>query len=75
MPNGSAQPIVGKAILKERGLYVDESWYWISVGALFAFSVLFNVLFILAITYLNRKSILLLNFSNYVVLNGGRIIF
>ncbi|KAM7522495.1 hypothetical protein LguiA_012397 [Lonicera macranthoides] len=53
MPNGSAQPTVGKAILKERGLYVDESWYWISVGALFAFSVLFNVLFIVAITYLN----------------------
>ncbi|KAK2994426.1 hypothetical protein RJ640_009653 [Escallonia rubra] len=53
MPNGSAQPTVGKTLLKERGLFVDEYWYWICIGALFGFSVLFNILFILALTYLN----------------------
>ncbi|KAK3015866.1 hypothetical protein RJ639_006554 [Escallonia herrerae] len=53
MPNGSAQLTVGKTLLKERGLFVDEYWYWICIGALFGFSVLFNILFILALTYLN----------------------
>ncbi|KAK2994423.1 hypothetical protein RJ640_009650 [Escallonia rubra] len=48
MPNGSAQPTVGKTLLKERGLFVDDYWYWICIGALFGFTVLFNILFILA---------------------------
>ncbi|KAM7496878.1 hypothetical protein LguiA_021292 [Lonicera macranthoides] len=53
MPNGSAEPTVGKTLLKERGLFVDEHWYWICIGALVGFSLLFNVLFIVALTYLN----------------------
>lgn len=57
MPNGSAEPTVGKTLLKERGLFVDEHWYWICIGALVGFSLLFNVLFIAALTYLNHKSI------------------
>ncbi|KAF6166044.1 hypothetical protein GIB67_012941 [Kingdonia uniflora] len=44
---------VGKALLRARGLYTDEYMYWVCIGALFAFSVLFNVLFILALTYLS----------------------
>ena len=36
-------------------MYTTESMYWICVIALFAFSLLFNVCFILALTYLNRK--------------------
>ncbi|CAI0407524.1 unnamed protein product [Linum tenue] len=46
---------VGKAILKSRGFFTDESWYWICIAALFGFSVLFNVCFIAALSYLNRK--------------------
>lgn len=50
--NGS-EPTVGKALLKQRGLYRTESWYWISILALFTFSILFNILFTLALTFLN----------------------
>ncbi|XP_072999974.1 ABC transporter G family member 48-like isoform X2 [Typha latifolia] len=46
-------PTVGKAILKSRGLFVDGYWYWVAIGALVGFSILFNLLFILALTYLN----------------------
>ncbi|PON48574.1 ABC transporter-like [Trema orientale] len=49
---GSSQPTVGKTLLKERGLFVDEYWYWICIGALLGFSLLFNVLFIAALTFL-----------------------
>ncbi|KAI4334274.1 hypothetical protein L6164_018984 [Bauhinia variegata] len=49
----TSQPTVGKTLLDDRGLFVTESWYWISNGALFGFSILFNILFILALTYLN----------------------
>ncbi|WOL15669.1 hypothetical protein Cni_G24450 [Canna indica] len=44
---------VGTAILKSRGLFVNDYWYWISIGALIGFAILFNTLFILSLTYLN----------------------
>ncbi|KAK8959475.1 ABC transporter G family member 34 [Platanthera guangdongensis] len=44
---------IGKAILKSRSMFVNGYWYWISIGALFGFTVLFNICFILALTYLN----------------------
>lgn len=50
-----SEPTVGKLLLKQRGLYTEEYWYWICIGALFGFSLLFNVLFIAALTFLNRK--------------------
>ncbi|XP_077235852.1 pleiotropic drug resistance protein 2-like [Tasmannia lanceolata] len=46
-------PTVGKAVLKSRGLFVDDYWYWISIGALIGFSIIFNLCFIAALTYLN----------------------
>ncbi|KAF7152276.1 hypothetical protein RHSIM_Rhsim01G0207000 [Rhododendron simsii] len=49
--NGSSLTI-GKTLLKERGLFVTETWYWICIGALIGFSLLFNALFILALTYM-----------------------
>lgn len=48
-------PTIGKVILKSRGFFTDAYWYWISISALFAFSILFNILFIGALTYLNRE--------------------
>lgn len=54
-PANSSEPTVGKTLLKERGLFTTESWYWICIIALFTFSALFNVLFVAALTYLNRK--------------------
>ncbi|KAF3455333.1 hypothetical protein FNV43_RR05781 [Rhamnella rubrinervis] len=49
----SSQPTVGEALLKERGLFTDEYWFWICIGALLGFSLLFNALFIAALSYLN----------------------
>ena len=48
-------PTVGKVLLKARGFFTDDYWFWICIGALFGFSLLFNILFIAALTYLNRK--------------------
>ncbi|XP_030534266.1 pleiotropic drug resistance protein 2-like isoform X1 [Rhodamnia argentea] len=47
------EPTVGKVLLKSRGFFVDDYWYWICIGALFGFSLLFNILFIAALTWLN----------------------
>ncbi|KAL6326644.1 hypothetical protein AAG906_009770 [Vitis piasezkii] len=47
------EPTVGKALLKARGMFVDGYWYWICVGALMGFSLLFNICFIVALTYLD----------------------
>ncbi|KAK9266397.1 hypothetical protein L1049_025254 [Liquidambar formosana] len=56
-PIPTGEPTVGKTLLKQRGLFVEEYWYWICIGALLGFSLLFNCLFIAALTYLNRKSL------------------
>ncbi|KAI6669871.1 hypothetical protein NL676_004756 [Syzygium grande] len=53
-PPGTSEPTVGKALLAQRGLYRTESWYWIGIMALFTFSILFNILFTVALTFLNR---------------------
>ncbi|KAI3814151.1 hypothetical protein L1987_18898 [Smallanthus sonchifolius] len=44
---------VGEALLKSRGFFTEEYWFWISVGALLGFSMIFNILFIVALTFLN----------------------
>ncbi|XP_051142599.1 pleiotropic drug resistance protein 2-like isoform X2 [Andrographis paniculata] len=48
-----SEPTVGKVLLKLRGMYTEDYMYWICVVALFGFSILFNVCFIVALTYLN----------------------
>ncbi|XP_058739078.1 ABC transporter G family member 39-like isoform X1 [Vicia villosa] len=49
-------PTVGTVLLKARGLYTEHYWYWICIGALVGFTILFNILFLLALTYLNPFS-------------------
>ncbi|ONI27828.1 hypothetical protein PRUPE_1G106900 [Prunus persica] len=44
---------LGNEVLTSHGLNFDGSFYWISVGALFGFTVLFDLGFALALTYLN----------------------
>ncbi|XP_042504440.1 pleiotropic drug resistance protein 1-like [Macadamia integrifolia] len=44
---------LGVAVIKSRAIFTDANWYWIGVGALIGFVFLFNVLFTLALTYLN----------------------
>ncbi|KAG9445118.1 hypothetical protein H6P81_016458 [Aristolochia fimbriata] len=47
---------VGKAILRSRGMFTEWHWYWISVGALLGFSLLFNVLCVLGLEYLKAPN-------------------
>ncbi|XP_058199071.1 pleiotropic drug resistance protein 2-like isoform X2 [Rhododendron vialii] len=51
--NGTSQPTVGKTLLDGRGLFVEEYMFWVCIAALFGFSLLFNGLFIAALTYLS----------------------
>ncbi|GFY93424.1 pleiotropic drug resistance 6 [Actinidia rufa] len=46
-------PTVGKVLLESRGFFTDDYMFWVCVGALVAFSLLFNVMFIAALTLLN----------------------
>lgn len=48
-------PTIGTALLKSRNLFVEERWYWISIAALLGFSLVYNVCFLAALKYLNRK--------------------
>ncbi|OWM79111.1 hypothetical protein CDL15_Pgr003282 [Punica granatum] len=47
------EPTVGKVLLSSRGFFTEDYWFWICIGALFGFSLLFNVLFVGALTWLN----------------------
>ncbi|XAR64649.1 Sulfate-transporting ATPase [Bertholletia excelsa] len=49
-------PTVGIALLKTRSFFTEDYMFWVCVGALFGFSILFNILFIAALTYLNAPS-------------------
>ncbi|KAE8678602.1 ABC transporter G family member 36 [Hibiscus syriacus] len=46
---------LGVQLLRNYDVPNNENWYWIGAGVLFGFTVLFNVLFTFALTYLNRK--------------------
>ncbi|KAL0923809.1 hypothetical protein M5K25_004587 [Dendrobium thyrsiflorum] len=43
---------LGIIILKSRGIFPEENWYWIGAGALFGYVLIFNFLFIVALSYL-----------------------
>jgi hypothetical protein len=49
---------LGVQILKARGIFVDPNWYWIGVGALLGYIMLFNVLFVLFLDWLGREYLL-----------------
>ncbi|KAL7195797.1 hypothetical protein ACSBR1_035934 [Camellia fascicularis] len=46
-------PTIGKALLTTRSFYKDDYMFWVCIVALIGFSLLFNVLFIVALTFLN----------------------
>ncbi|KAJ7527147.1 hypothetical protein O6H91_16G039300 [Diphasiastrum complanatum] len=52
-PLNNSQETIGVAVLKSRGLFPYWYWYWISIGVLIGYAFLFNVIFTLALTYLN----------------------
>ncbi|XAR64951.1 Iron-chelate-transporting ATPase [Bertholletia excelsa] len=57
------EPTVGKALLKARGMFVDDYMYWVCVIILFGMSVIFSLGFVAALTYLDpiedSKSVIL----------------
>lgn len=42
--------------MRARSLFPKSYWYWIGLGALLGYTVLFNILFTLFLSYLNRKT-------------------
>ncbi|KAK8943596.1 Pleiotropic drug resistance protein 12 [Platanthera guangdongensis] len=44
---------LGLVVMENADVYTGEKWYWIGIAALIGFAILFNMLFTLAITYLN----------------------
>ncbi|KAF9674338.1 hypothetical protein SADUNF_Sadunf10G0116900 [Salix dunnii] len=53
MLNGNTT--MGDAVLTSHGLNFEGYFYWISLAALFGFTILFDLGFILALTYLKRN--------------------
>ncbi|CAL0322060.1 unnamed protein product [Lupinus luteus] len=52
-PSSDGQTTIGLATLNNFGAQSEKKWYWIGVGALLGFVVVYNVLFTLALMYLN----------------------
>jgi hypothetical protein len=57
---------LGISILKSRGIFTDAKWYWIGFSALIGYTLLFNILFTVALSFLSRKCIYY--FRNFVYL-------
>ncbi|KAL3726504.1 hypothetical protein ACJRO7_031406 [Eucalyptus globulus] len=52
-PNSSTNEPLGIQVLKSRGFFTEAYWYWIGLGALFGFIILFNFGFSVALALLN----------------------
>ena len=50
---------LGVQVLESRGFFTHAYWYWIGVGALIGFIFLFNILFTLALTFLNGEYLIM----------------
>ncbi|KAJ7956612.1 Pleiotropic drug resistance ABC transporter [Quillaja saponaria] len=44
---------LGEAVLRSRSLFPESYWYWIGIGAMLGYTVLFNTLFTIFLAYLN----------------------
>ncbi|KAH9622500.1 hypothetical protein KSS87_017391 [Heliosperma pusillum] len=44
---------LGKTVLDSRGIFTNAYWYWIGLGALVGYVLLFNVMYTITLTYLN----------------------
>ncbi|KAL6842534.1 hypothetical protein ACP4OV_027378 [Aristida adscensionis] len=50
--SAASNETLGVQVLKSRGVFPEAKWYWIGFGAMIGFTILFNALFTLALTYL-----------------------
>ncbi|KAK2986390.1 hypothetical protein RJ640_008801, partial [Escallonia rubra] len=57
---------IGKQTLESRGLDYNGHLFWISLGALFGFTIIFNLGFTLALTFLKRKDVKLKNSKRHM---------
>ncbi|KAK9690326.1 hypothetical protein RND81_09G120100 [Saponaria officinalis] len=48
-----ANETLGVLLMKSRGFYPYAYWYWIGVGALVGFTIVFNVIYMVALTFLD----------------------
>jgi hypothetical protein len=53
--SSASNETLGVQVLKSRGVFPEARWYWIGFGAMIGFTILFNALFTLALTYLRRE--------------------
>ncbi|VAH26983.1 unnamed protein product [Triticum turgidum subsp. durum] len=44
---------LGRLVLESRGIFPNTKWYWIGVGALLGYVLLFNILYSVFLTFLN----------------------
>ncbi|KAH9313294.1 hypothetical protein KI387_028329, partial [Taxus chinensis] len=44
---------VGTKLLESRGLFTQSYWYWMSLGVLAGYAIIFNILYTLALAYLD----------------------
>lgn len=55
--NGSSgAPSLGILVLKSRCLFTNPDWYWIGIGAVIGFTLLFHGIYNLALAYFNGDS-------------------
>ncbi|KAL2630297.1 hypothetical protein R1flu_014983 [Riccia fluitans] len=52
---GGSPEFLGIRYLKSVGNFTTDYWYWLGVGALIGYTVLFNILFSLSLSYLDHK--------------------
>ncbi|KAH9780878.1 ABC transporter G family member 40 [Citrus sinensis] len=55
---------LGVQVLKSRGFFPHAFWYWIGLGAMIGFVLLFNIGFTLSLTFLNRGTIQLSTYGS-----------
>jgi hypothetical protein len=48
---------IGVTVLKDRGIFTEAKWYWIGLGAMVGYTLLFNLLYTVALSALSRKPI------------------
>ncbi|XP_030479880.1 pleiotropic drug resistance protein 1 [Cannabis sativa] len=51
-PNGTRH--LGIAVLESQGFFTKPYWYWIGFGAVVGYTIAFNVLYALSLTFLNQ---------------------
>ncbi|CAI0473625.1 unnamed protein product [Linum tenue] len=54
IPPNSTESL-GIQVLRSRGFFTEPHWYWLGVGATFGFLFLFNIVFVLALTFLDKS--------------------